>query len=141
MQFLQLMNEWTQRQVARSKLPTLDDLKAHLEKQYGQVKVTGNETRLTVTLPRNEIPEILEDKANRILRAFGLDYTDLRPGKPKETGMTRIFTIYGPEINSEHWEKKKLDKQRKKDLNNLLDLEQDRRRRNYDPFKTIKAYQ
>ncbi len=67
------MNEWKQRQIAPSKLPTLDNLKAHLEKQYGQVKVTGNEKRLTVTLPRNEIPEILEDKANRILRAFGLD--------------------------------------------------------------------
>lgn len=135
MEFLRALNEeLTYKQLqSPNKLPTLADLKSYLEKQFGQVKVKGGRTTIVVVLPKFDEPEIVEDRANRALRAFGLDYTDLSPGKPKETGMTRQFTIYGPEIDPAHYQEREQElqqkRERKKKLNDLLDLDQDRLRR------------
>ena len=131
MEFLRALNEeLTQKQLqSPHRLPTLDDLKSYLEKQFGQVKIKGGKKTVIVTLPKFDIPDIVEDRANRALRAFGLNYTDLNPGKPKSAGMTRQFTIYGPEIDPAHYRDREQKRERKRKLNDLLDLDQDRLRR------------
>lgn len=124
MNFLRALNEELTHRQRQSphRLPTLNDLKSYLEKQFGQIEITGNQARITVTLPKLDVPEIIEDRANRALRAFGLNYTDLSPGK--ETGMTRKFTIYSPEITPTLTRR-----ERRKKLNDLFNLDQDRLRR------------
>lgn len=83
-----------------SSLPTLQNLETHLRQKFGNIKIRGSKRTVTVSLPWYDVPEKVEDIANRVLRAFGLEYTDLTPGKPGGLdGKTGKFTIYGPELN------------------------------------------
>lgn len=142
MNFLRALNEHllTHKQVqSPHKLPTLDDLKSYLENQFGQIRIKGNKTTVTVTLPRFDDPEIIDDRANRALRAFGLNYMDLRPGKPKATGkatgMTRQFTIQEPELNPAYWQDRNQKHERNKRLNHLLGKQDRKNPKVIDPWK------
>lgn len=106
MELLQELNRFARSKTATrqlrspSRLPTLQSLETHLRQKFGNIKIQGNKRAVTVLLPWYDIPEKIEDIANRVLRAFGLEYTDLTPGKPGGLdGKTGKFTIYGPELN------------------------------------------
>ncbi len=104
MELLQELNHFTRsnptRQLGHHRLPTLQNLETHLRQQFGDIKIRRSKRTVTVSLPWYDVPEKVEDIANRVLRAFGLEYTDLTPGKPGGLdGKTGKFTIYGPELN------------------------------------------
>lgn len=117
--------------------PEPKKLKAYLQKQFdGAVSLawTGKRT-VTVILPRYDIPEIIDDAANRALRAFGLEYEELTPGNPDAGGQTNKFSIYHPELKRSEpiISQRELKKERKRKVTDLLNVKQDRKRRRQQP--------
>jgi len=111
-------------QLKSSNLPAPEELESYLEKKFDgavNVKWTGKRT-VTVVLPRYDIPEIIDDTANRALRAFGLEYADLNPGRPKSDGMTNKFSIFDPELKRGKTQptKRQAARQRRAELDDLL---------------------
>jgi len=107
-ELIQEINEQARVTQLRSpeKLPTREELKGFLEQKLGRVKMTGKDTHrnrrtITVELQRYDIPEVIDDTANRVLRAFGLEYVDLIPGDPGPHGQTNKFVIHGAELRDQ----------------------------------------
>ncbi len=133
---MKLLKELTE---ARSALnfPEPEKLKAYLQKKFdGAVNLawTGNRT-VTIILPHYDIPEIIDDAANRALRAFGLEYEELTPGKPDAGGMTNKFSVYDPELKRSKpvMSQRELKKERRQKVADLLNVKQDRKRRRQQP--------
>jgi len=104
--------------------PEPEELKTYLQKKFdGEIilKWTGKRT-VTVVLPRYDIPEIIDDAANRALRAFGLEYEDLTPGRPQPDGKTNKFSIWSPELKRGQPQPTKIQaaRQRRAELDDLL---------------------
>ena len=101
MKLIKEINEQVRSQLKSSlNFPEPEKLKAYLQKQFDgavSLKWTGKRT-VMVVLPRYDIPEIIDDAANRVLRAFGLEYEELTPGKPDKSGKTNKFSIWDPEL-------------------------------------------
>ena len=122
---MKFLKELTEAQLKSSfNFPEPEELKAYLQKKFdGDIilKWTGKRT-VTVILPRYGIPEIIDDAANRALRAFGLEYEDLTPGKPDAGGKTNKFSIWDPELKrgQPQLSKKEYARQRKTKPDNLL---------------------